>query len=747
MPTLTTAEALKQRFSGSHIAKAAIVDDIFDGLTAEALAQRLTTFVDVLADGDHLAELQKLMPEIAEADAFGIDAAKMLWEKQAQWPVKIVPLANELFAEHGKKLARLKALRASLEKIGLEVREFGANLTKYDALAEVQILFLDYQLEPPASAAQAESAASAGAQVGRTIQTAQTKAEKIATQLAGGKKRPFLVLISAMSDLAEVQAGFRERTNYVGGTFGFLEKDEASDEPNLYYHIRRWGIGHPALPVITDFIAKLQKSATTVAEEFGRTLLKLEVQDYSFIQRLSLAADGEPLGEYMLHLISESLSHRLRNDPAVIAARQELDKIHFENHLPSIVKPSDTVSRLYMEALTDRGPEALAPHPLQSAQQPPPATVYPRVMQGDVFLSPCKTYAYVVANCGCALQFSPVNPNRLANPETMLLLLKGTLKLFSEDPGKLGFLRTEPFLIDDLSYRILWDPELVKPISRADFTDWCQSKGFKRIARLREVQAAAIQQAWAATMARIGLPVAPPSFSSADYEIYVEKNGKYERTGSRVADQVILTEHVEDRELVHSFTLTPKGVQELAPGFLAASVAMRDALVKNPPSGPHAEDRKQGLQTAIDETARYATDSGDLFMLMEKEHVMKREPGKAWKAPAGAVPICFMWQAKLQGKATTEFKLPGKATVIVNILPPGAAAPPPPAEGPAPPQGEPPPAAAAETPVAKGTGRSEGAPSSGLCPAPAREQIEIVKEHVTTPRAANMPTPDAPKAG
>jgi len=675
MPTLTTAEELKQRFSDTKIAKAAIVDDTFDSFTAESLAQPLTRFVDLLADEDNLAELQRLMPQIAQADAFDFDAAKVLWERRTQWSGKIAPLANELFGDYGKKLDRLKALRASLEKIGLEVQEFGANLTKYDALAEVHIVFLDYQLETPASVVQAESVALAGAQSGRPIETAQTKAERIAAELAGGEKRPFLVLISAIADLAEIHAGFRERTNYIGGTFGFLEKNRASDEPYLYCQIRGWGIGHPALPVITDFIAKVRKSATGVAEEFGRTLLELDVQDYSFIQRLSLAADGEPLGEYMLHLISESLSHRLRNHPAVITARQELDKIHFNNHLPSIVRPSDTVSRLYMEAQTDRGPEEMAPHPLQSAQQPPPQTVYPRVMQGDVFLSPCKTYAYVVANCGCALQFSPINPNRLANPETMLLLLKGTLKPFSEDPGKLRVPRTEPFLIDDLPFRILWHPELVKPISRADFTDWYKSNGFRRIARLGDVQAASIQQAWAATMARIGLPVAPPSFSSADFEIFVEKDEVYESIGLRVTDQVVLTEHIgRDDEVIHSFTLTQRGVQQLAEGLLTASVALRGGLTKARDSGPHAEARNQALQKAIDEIERYASESSDLFALMEKEHMLRREAGKAWRGPPGAIPICFLWQADLQGKSTSAVKLPNKARVIVNVLPPAVAA-------------------------------------------------------------------------
>ena len=701
MPSLTTAEAIKLRFIDDKIEKAAIVDDAYDGFTAESLEPALTTFVDGLGDADHLAELQKLMPGIAEADDFDLDAAKALWEKQVQWPAKIVPLASKLFAEHVEKLARLKALRASLEKLGLDVQEFGANLAKYDALAEVQILFLDYQLEPPTTAAQAESVAEAGAQAGREIRTAQTKAEKIASKLAGGEKRPFLVLISAVPELAEVQAGFRERTNYVGGTFGFLAKNEAANETNLYYQIRGWGIGHPALPVITNFITKLQKSATAVADEFGRTLLKLEVQDYSFIQRLSLAADGEPLGEYMLHLLSESLSHRLRNDPAVIAARQELDKVHFKSHLPSMVMPSDTVSRLYLEALTDRGPEELAPHPLQSAQQPPPAIVYDRVLQGDVFVSPCKTYAYVVVNCGCVLQYSPVNPGRLADPETMLLLLKGLLKPFAEDPGKWEFPRTEPFLIEDLPFRILWDPEKVKPISRAEFKEWFQSKGLKRIARLREVQAASIQQAWAATMARVGLPVSPPSFSSADYDVYIEKAGKYEKIGAKITGQVILTEHVAKHELVHSFTLTSKGVQELMPAFKAAADALTEALAKNPPDGPHADERRKSDETRIQETAKYATDMGDLFALMEQEHELTRRSKSVWKSSAGTVPICFTWQGELEGKSIREFKWSNKPSIVVNILSPVVAVATPPADGLAGAQDKPPAAAAPACPAEK----------------------------------------------
>jgi hypothetical protein len=670
--SISTSDAIRQRFTASEIGKAAIIDDTFDGITAEYLKEGLGKFIDDLGDADHLPELQKLLPNVTEPELFDVDAAKILWDKKAQWPAKITPLANELFAEYEKKLGRLVEIQKGLEGLGLHVQIFGADGAKPDVLADVQILFLDYQLEPTPTVATAEASAAAGAHSGQQIRAATTKAEKIAFELAAGERRPFLVLISSISNLAEVQANFRERTNYVGGTFGFLSKEKAANAPELYYHIRSWAIGHPALPVVTDFIATLQRSATDVAREFGMTLLKLEVQDYSFIQRLSLAADGEPLGEYMLHLLSESLSHRLRNHPAVIAARTRLDKVHFENHLPSIVRPSDTVSRLYHEALTDRGPEKLAPHPLQDAQKPQPTTIFPRIMQGDVFLSPCRSFAYVVANCGCDLQYSPVNKDRQPDPETPLLLVKGMLKPFSEDPGRANFVRTEPFLIDDVPYRILWNPNQVKPMSRGDFTGWCAAEKFERIARLREVQAAAIQQAWSATMARIGLPVAPPSFSSADYELYIERDGKWDKAGATVVGQVVLTEHVKEREIIHSFTLTSAGVQALAEGFSAAAAVLKEALAKYPPSGEHAAKVTIARQTAIDETARYALDLGELFVLMEQEHPLKREAGKVWKSSAGTVPICFTWQQDLQGKKVSETKLPNKPSLLVNVLAPVA---------------------------------------------------------------------------
>lgn len=663
----TTASIIERRFRNAGILKVAIVDDAYDAITNEIIADTIDDFVGSLKNDEHLNEVRKLCPAVTEPDNFDLDAAKLLWEQRKAWPEKITPLTRALYTIKFQRVERLDNLSAALSRLNLEVIPLGIAAVIDN---DVRLVFLDYQLEPEKEKALAQADAQALVENNVAASPRKTRAEEIAHGLsARGANRPYLVLISTLTNLADLQAGFRERTNYVGGTFGFLVKEWAANEQDLLFHLRSWGIGHPALPAVTNFISAVADSAEDIARRFRKTLLELDAQDYSFLQRLSLTEDGEPLGDYILHLLSESLSHRLRNHLAVVAARATLDEISFSEHLPSIVQPRGIVAQLYREAFTDHGPAPLAPHPLQKHQQPAPPKVLPRINQGDIFASACRTHVYVVINPGCDLQYSPMNPGRHPDPESALFLIKGDLVPYPAQPLDIAAMRTEPFEIGGVPYRIVWQLKSTKAIPHREIETWSQTERYERIARLREIHAASLQQAWTARMSRIGLPVVPPTFSSADFRMLVNVGKDTRQVGSTVAGEIVLTQHWEERELVNRFTLTQRAVLRLKEAFGAALDSIQ-SQIDAVPEGQHKEVRTAALVKSLNMAKVYATDPGQLLYLLEGEFDLPSKNGAAWTEET-RLPITFFRHANLVGKKWESIKGRAHSIVLIDILLPG----------------------------------------------------------------------------
>jgi hypothetical protein len=665
----TMLAAIKAHLKAAGIVEAVIVDDTFDGISSESIKDWLATFIDALGDDQNLAALAQLCPGIDEPEKFGVDAAKVLWARKAEWIAPLKGPAEQLFNNYAQRFDRLAAIEASLRKLGLEVQQLGITGKIPDT---VQIVFLDYQLEPGVEAARAQSEAEELGERGKKADLVPSRAEKIAKELgARGSQRPYLVLISEWTNLAQVQADFRQRTAYLGGTFAFLPKQQAAEEDTLYYSLRCWGIGSPALPAITDFFSTVADSIEQTAGEFRDAVLQLGIQDYSFIQRLSLSADGEPLGEYILHLLSESLSHRVRNLPAVRDARVKLDGVSFETHFASVTQPSGAVARLYREAFTDRGAEALAPHPLQHLQKPAPAVVLPRVGQGDIFADSARKHVYLLINPGCDLQYSPLNPERHAEPETLLYLMKGNLTPFTTLPEGDHSMRTEPFEIDGISYRIIWHPKLVVPVAHGDLEVWSQKTNFTRIARLRDIHVASLQQAWTAHMGRIGLPVAPPYFSAADFRIYVKAGEVLVPVGEPVTGEAVLTDHWHDRKPVQSFTLTQGGARALTPAFEQAAQEIEKAAAALPADMEHRDKKVTAAAKAANAARASAKDIGYLFFLIDREHRLVRKAGSICQPAHGDhKPVVFIWNSQPEGKKwKQDLSVAPDAVVIVDFLP------------------------------------------------------------------------------
>jgi len=662
---------IKQRLKTSKITHAAIIDDVFDGVPNEALETGMDSFIMAISDdAELLGEVQKFCKDLKEAEDFDLECGRQLWSCRDQWNEALRPHAQLLFNVYQQRFDTLVRLADNLGQLGLEVHRLG---TRETVPAGVPLVFLDYCLQPERDAQllvlkQEELAESGTTQV---KQEPGLLAVKIAGQLASlGAQRPFLVLISDRAELTEVRAEFRRRTDYLASTFACLSKAQASDHESLYIQLGCWGVGQPALLAIHEFFEAVMGSLKATSEDFRQALLELDAQDYSFIQRLSLSDDGEPLGDYMLDLIAAAISYRLRDQPAVRTARIALDGQRFSEHLPSSAQPSPQVRRLYQQVLTDPGIEDLAPHPLQHLQNPQVSPPMPRLALGDIFANSDHRVVFMVVNPACDLQFSPINPKRLADPTLPIYLIPGHLEAFNQSADSKAIARTELFELDGLAFRVLWDHKRVFTVLLGEFETWCRSGGYRRVTRLGLVHALAVQHTWTADLGRVGVPVTPPLTNPGDFRMFLRSaDSTLEPFGERVRGQVILGRFRRKGELVDCFILTVDAVSYLRDALENAAKRFQ-AFAATVPAGPHQAAKSGVLQKLAQQalTARGATTYW--YGLLEREQELKRVDGNKWSPEDHLkTPLAFWWQGYPQGKNIKQFG-GGEIVLVIDILAP-----------------------------------------------------------------------------
>jgi len=665
-------EILKKRLKEANITKAAIIDDAFDGISNEALSKDLSSFMASLEEEAVFNEAQAICGDLEDASDFDLDRAKQLWEANARWGANLKGPAALLFNVYNQRLATLNQLASNLEHLGLAIQKCGV---RADVPLQTGLIFLDYYLQPETEAPSQSTLRAQLTETGSREQAPPTEllAERIAKKIGSqGGSRPFLVLISDKADVSVVRDAFRQRTNYLAGTFACLSKTKASNQETLYLHLGSWGVGHPALGPAREFFDAVTNSIDKTASAFKECLLALDVQDYSFIQRLSLGADGEPLGEYMLEMIGAALSHRLRAQGEVCNAKKTLDRQHFGIHLPSVTQPSLELRRLYRDATTEPNVNDLEPHPLQEFQDPPPKGPIPRLVLGDILAKTEDELVYMVANAGCDLQFSPINPNRHADPDLPIYLMPGKLEPLSRSTADPAAKRTELFDLEGKPYRILWDQGHVFSVPLGEMQKWCADRNYHRVDRIGLVYALAMQQLWTSSISRVGLMVTPPLTETADFKMYIRNGaGKLEAHGTRVKGQVILGTSRRKNADVDWFFLTTDGMEHVL-SALKDAPKLFEAFAQALPDGPHKTNKQADLRRWSESAAAAASRLDSWLGLLEKEHTLTRADGTKLKSgDPTKMPITFCWQTYPGGKPLSDFG-GGNILMVVDILRPEA---------------------------------------------------------------------------
>ena len=93
--------------------------------------------------------------------------------------------------------------------------------------------------------------------------------------------------------------------------FYFLPKSDLTDRVKLLLDLDMLAMALPDGHRIQKFIDTTESKMDAAVAEFLTDIKRLNIDDYVYMQRLSLQADGHPLGDYLLWLYSAYFGHLL----------------------------------------------------------------------------------------------------------------------------------------------------------------------------------------------------------------------------------------------------------------------------------------------------------------------------------------------------------------------------------------------------------------------------------------------------
>jgi hypothetical protein len=355
----------------------------------------------------------------------------------------------------------------------------------------------------------------------RSIHDAEKIAERIYMEFHK-HKMPLIVLMSSDPELETVKDNFREKSKLLGGLFHFVSKNDLEDQEKLGINLGAWAERREQGGEIQKFVNTVADAIDSIGKEFVKATRSLNLEDYAYIQNLSLASDGHPLGDYMLLLFSAHIGSMLfeKND-AVRTQQAIIDKISFDRLPIKTSMPSPYLIEMYDSALFNKHlgdisrhpslPDLIDPADTQVAEHA--TTLYngenPSLSLGLLFVNDEVNEVRMIINAECDLAFTATG-TRMCDADTSILVVPGILQEIRLNQPVPAGVRTEFFRCKEKSYRILWQINKVISIKYQQVLKRLQDDRFTPYARLRLPYALEVQRAFAGHLTRIGMPVAPP---------------------------------------------------------------------------------------------------------------------------------------------------------------------------------------------------------------------------------------------
>ncbi|AKD56965.1 hypothetical protein [Spirosoma radiotolerans] len=491
--------------------KAAIIDDAFDDVEEGEIKikQYLEFYQLVNQEGefdDLVSKIGLILPEVyidEPAPANFLDFLQELWRERASHARLKELVDKNLFTEKVDKLNELETICKNLENQNLDVKRINSRVEDPSIFSsgEFVYIFIDYNLgiEPGPLA----------------VANAKTKAREIYNTCPKGKK-PVTILMSSESGFIKLIDRFQDEAGMIEGVFRFSPKDQLSDQNKVSLLIRAYSEEFESNHALQDYIHALISAAKGALNEFEKEVQMLRIEDYVFIQNSALRDQAQPLGDYLAWLYGTHWANLLLRNTDLKVQQSIIDKVFSDKPPLHHRLPSSKVSAIYMSALFEEGLGPIELHPLEGSTNSKLAKL-PYLHLGDLFTKSETTDVWMVLNAQCDLERPEAK-----NAERSIFLVRGTLVPF-EKPLALSDQKTDFFLFEGVQYQIKWNVKQVDTVPHNKFIEWQKILELERHFRLRLPFALEIQQAFSASISRIGLPVSPPFTQEIRLEVLYRK--------------------------------------------------------------------------------------------------------------------------------------------------------------------------------------------------------------------------------
>ena len=609
-----TVDFLRHRLDKAGIRTAVVVDDAFDAPTVSSLQNEMFAFWNRIERDDELQKQLESYGILAESEYEMTDEEiATLWCRRGECGQFIAHANRTLFENAKPAFEEVDQVVNSLRSLGLEVDPVG---TGYSAQPPVpDLVFMDFSLDPSDRTSSKLSA---------------QRAREIYDAAEEGTNKPFTVLMSSIPNVRSQADEFRDNSRLLGGLFDFVSKGDLNDPTRFAIRLATWLSNMSLRHRVQYFIETLDSTMRDRTREFMRKARSLTIEDYAFVQSLSLEDDGHPLGDYMQWLFSSLLVNKvLEKNDRFTDSKEEINRISADSQPPSQLFPSTQLAETYSIAIAEQGLEEIESHSRvgmevtgEASDADPDSSgedasrsgtntsqvKLPKLRLGDLLVHNDGRRVHMIATPDCDLQFAP-NAGRVPEEGESVMLVPGWLQPLREPIGR-GHIQTELYFHDGEQCRIAWERKKIITVPVAKFLEWCTDKGYSRPARIRLPYAVKIQQEVIAGFSRVGMPVAPPLQDFAPVEVYYEgTDGTWESLDSALDPGVNV---IYADQGTPTFVLTPAALNDLLKK-LTTLIGMYRRFLQGEMEGI----RKQQLTSKLNRLRRCVEEPENLVQMLE----------------------------------------------------------------------------------------------------------------------------------
>lgn len=510
--TINTEEIVA-KLDAFDIKEIAIIDDVYDPPTIDYYTDEIETFLsDVLSDKDANKQLCDICSkEIYSSDDIDDITLSLIYNNLEKVSNLKVYFDNHLLGRVIERRAPLVDIVQNLSSILKRSVKCYGTAVNVEELKQ-QVVFIDYILGPSQDPNDTDSLKEKAATIVNNIK--KFRADSL----------PIIVLMSFRNPSLDEVEGFRKKTDLLPGIFYFFKKQDISNIDYLILKLLPLSSGWYCSKNIQCFIDSIDKRLGPATNEFLECVKGLGVEDYAYIQKMSLQEDGQPLGDYVLNLFTSYLTSLLLSCDEVLEKQKLLDSTNFESLPPTHGFPTKQLEEFYYNVLFSRTDEKFISEFLDP--QDTTKKSFPIINIGDLFYSEDKNDVFTIVNAECDLAFTPFCSSRPYKPDKLIFAVPGKLMAFDKiitEEEKLkprtDFLRIKD---NDGTFRIIWNTNKWFYIECGNIENWMKQNKYKRIARLRLPYAIMVQKAFSEHITRIGTPVRPPIYQKATISVCCE---------------------------------------------------------------------------------------------------------------------------------------------------------------------------------------------------------------------------------